>query len=298
MWPVMLTPFKEDYSIDWYGLDALTDWYMKNNADGLFSVCLSSEMYHLNEEERIKIASRAVSRCNGLIPVAATGTFGGNIEHQIESIKFMADAGVSIVVINAAEIAHESDSNELWLENIHHLISHTEGIRLGIYECPVPYHRLLSQKMVEEIASTNRFFYFKDTSCSIVSLQAKINAANNSNIIYTNANAPTLLDSLKLGGGGYSGIGANLLPWHYAWLCHNFTAYAEEAHKLQRFLSIADMAVRNKYPTSAKIFLSMQGLPIKPICRTQDCTFSEEELLILEHLNEAANDIKNNMLSV
>ena len=26
-WPVMITPFNEDKSIDWNSLDRLTDWY-------------------------------------------------------------------------------------------------------------------------------------------------------------------------------------------------------------------------------------------------------------------------------
>ena len=33
-WPVMLTPFHEDRSIDWDGLDAYTDWLIELGSAG------------------------------------------------------------------------------------------------------------------------------------------------------------------------------------------------------------------------------------------------------------------------
>ena len=51
-WPVMLTPFREDRSLDFEQVDALTDWLIDNGAAGIFTVALSSEMYDLTEEER------------------------------------------------------------------------------------------------------------------------------------------------------------------------------------------------------------------------------------------------------
>ena len=62
LWPVMLTPFKEDKTIDWNALDALTDWYLENGADGLFACCQSSEVWELTEQERLQVAARVVKR--------------------------------------------------------------------------------------------------------------------------------------------------------------------------------------------------------------------------------------------
>lgn len=44
VWPVMLTPFTTDGAIDWEALDLMIDWYLEQGIDGLFAVCLSSEM--------------------------------------------------------------------------------------------------------------------------------------------------------------------------------------------------------------------------------------------------------------
>ena len=87
VWPVMLTPFKENGEVDWSGVDALTDWYIEAGVAGLFAVCLSSEMYELTEEEKISLVRRVVKRSAGRVPVVASGTFGGSIKRQAQFIK-------------------------------------------------------------------------------------------------------------------------------------------------------------------------------------------------------------------
>ena len=49
VWPPMLTPFREDRSIDWAGVDRLTDWYVAAGVAGLFAVAQSSEMFALDD---------------------------------------------------------------------------------------------------------------------------------------------------------------------------------------------------------------------------------------------------------
>ena len=40
-WPVMLTPFKDDRSFDWKGVDALVDYYAKAQVAGIQTVRLT-----------------------------------------------------------------------------------------------------------------------------------------------------------------------------------------------------------------------------------------------------------------
>lgn len=84
VWPVMLTPFHEDRSIDWDGLDALIEWYLAAGLSGLFGVCLSSEMYALTPEERVRLAAHVVKRAAGRVPVVAAGAFGDSPAEQAD----------------------------------------------------------------------------------------------------------------------------------------------------------------------------------------------------------------------
>ena len=51
----------------------LTEWYIQSGVAGIFSVCLSSEMYQLSNEERLAIARRVVEKAAGRVPVVAGG---------------------------------------------------------------------------------------------------------------------------------------------------------------------------------------------------------------------------------
>ena len=37
--------------------------------------------------------------------------------------------------------------------------------KLGFYECPYPYKRLVTPKILDWCLSTGRFYYMKDTCC-------------------------------------------------------------------------------------------------------------------------------------
>ena len=45
VWPVMLTPFKEKWEVDYRGLEALRKLVHRKEVDGLFAVCQSSECF-------------------------------------------------------------------------------------------------------------------------------------------------------------------------------------------------------------------------------------------------------------
>jgi 4-hydroxy-tetrahydrodipicolinate synthase len=55
----------------------------------------------------------------------------------------------------------QDDSDAVWRTNVQALLDLTPGIPLGLYECPVPYHRLLSADTLAWCASTKRFRFHK-----------------------------------------------------------------------------------------------------------------------------------------
>ncbi len=197
VWPVMLTPFTSDGAIDWGGVDALTDWYISAGVSGLFTVCLSSEMYCLSDDEKLSLAQRVVKRADGRVPVVASGTFDGAIEDQAEFVLRVAGTGVRAVVVLVCRIAGEEENDDIWRAKSERLLDLTESVPLGLYECPGPYHRLLSPELLSWAASTGRFVFHKDTSCAIDPIRAKLDVLKTSSLKWFNANTPTLLASLQ-----------------------------------------------------------------------------------------------------
>ena len=140
-WPVMITPFNTDKSIDWAGLDQLTEWYLGANIKGLFAVCQSSEMFDMTNQERLDVASFVVKQVDGRVPVIATGTFPDNEDNQAEMVKKIYDTGVTLVIVLSNLFAASDEPDDIWIKTIDKMLSQTGTIPLGLYECPFPYKR-------------------------------------------------------------------------------------------------------------------------------------------------------------
>lgn len=294
VWPVMLTPFTDSKEVDWQGLDTLTEWYLASGVQGLFAVCLSSEMYDLSEDERLAVARHVVARVGGRIPVYASGTFGGPAADHAEFANRLVDTGVDGVVVIAAQMAEEGESEDVWKDNVSRLLEGTDA-DLGIYECPRPYHRLLQPGTLEWCASTGRFKFIKETSRSLPTIAAKIEAVKGSALRFYNANTATLLPSLEAGGDGFCGISANVYPDLHVWMCEHFSGKAEDARALQRFLTVAEKAVGHNYPASSKLYLQRRGLPILPICRSSAFDFHEVDLIAIDDLGGIVDEWRSRL---
>jgi 4-hydroxy-tetrahydrodipicolinate synthase len=290
VWPVMLTAFTPSLKIDWRGVDALTDWYLAAGVSGLFAVCLSSEMYALTGDERLALARHIVERAAGRVPVVASGTFGGPIESQAGFVRRMRETGVDAVVVIANQPAEEVAGEEYWQCQVERLLELTPEVPLGIYECPTPYHRLLSPALLGWTARTGRFHFHKDTSCRFGPIREKIAATRGTPFRFYNANTPTLLGSLEAGGDGYSGTAANWFPELIVWLCRHYAEEPERAARLQHLLTVCDRMVHHRYPATAKQYLANLGLPIEPHCRIPQVALEEPDMTMLEHLREVVRE--------
>ncbi len=272
VWPVMLTPMTEDRKIDEKGLRALVNWYIENGVSGLFAACQSSEIWHLNFEERVQIARITVEEAAGRVPVVASGHTSDSLEDQAKDITAMWNVGVDAVILLSNRLAGENESDEVWLENWAKLEAMIDPeIKLGIYECPVPYKRLLTPKLITAIAETGRFYFLKDTCCDADQIREKLACIKGTNLKLYNANATTVLESVRDGAAGFSGIMANFHPKLWVWLCENFEKEPEKANELQQLLSVASLIERQYYPTNAKWHLkNIMGLPMTTKSRVQD----------------------------
>lgn len=281
----MLTPFKQDKQIDFPALDDLTQWYIDSGVAGLFAVCGSSEMYTLSDDERIEIAERVSKKAANKVPVVATGTFGGPMETQAEFIKKMSKTGVEAVVCLVNQLADEDENDDMWKANTEKLLGLTGEIKLGLYECPAPYHRILSPALMEWLVSTNRFVFIKETSGNIDLIRDKIAICKNSSLSFFNAHSGSILKTLQYGGDGFCGIAANFYPELFAWICNRFEDEKEKAQQLQQFfIDNEGPIIEHKYVTSAKKFLSMRGLNINTTCRACDHVIDEKDVSLLENM--------------
>lgn len=270
IWPVMLTPFlAEQGGIDWPAYDKLVDFYEQNGAAGLFATCGSSEAGALSFEETGALIRAAIARLGGRLPVVAGTLAARGVDSTVELIHLIHGLGAEAAVISPNLLVGPDESEAILQQRIEEIMAATPGIALGLYECPQPYHRKLTPEFLGWTARTERFVFFKDTCCDIEQIRGKLAAIKGSPLKLFNAHLLTLLDSFLLGAHGYSGIGANYDPAAYLRLWNSAPADPSTARQLHELLcQVNDRLCRGRcYPRSAKVALSIRGVPIQPYCR-------------------------------
>lgn len=270
IWPTMITPFTDQLQIDYIALEALIEWYISKQVNGLFAVCQSSEMFFLTLEERVKLAAFVVDKVNGRVPVIASGHISDQMEQQLQEILEISRTGIDAFVLVTNRFASRTESDEVWIRHADHLLNSFPDMTFGLYECPYPYKRLLSAELMTWCAESGRFAFLKDTSCRIDIIQQRIKRCRGTALQLFNANSATFLQSLKAGAAGFSGVMSNFHPELYRNVFEQWQGGPEKIEALQSFLSVASLIEHQNYPLNAKYYLQLEGLPIEVNTRIAD----------------------------
>ena len=273
--PTMITPYNTDGSVDLGAARAMTEWYYEKGCHGIFAACQSSEIFYLTEEERVALTRTVIDEANRLsalhperprMTIVASGHVASTYDQQVHELRAVAETGPDalILITNRMDIPNEGEDQ--WFRDCDRLAAAVPDIPLGVYECPFPYKRLLTEKMLRYCAESGRFAFIKDTCCDAALIAKRVEILKGSPVQLYNANAQTLLETLRAGAHGYCGVMANFHPQLYVYLCEHFEEEPEKADLLQAFLCTATMVEKLAYPVTAKYHLSeIVGLPISSI---------------------------------
>ena len=167
------------------------------------------------------------------------------------------------VILVSNRLDPENEGEEVWLKNADKLLTLLDkDVKLGVYECPKPYKKLLTPRMLDWCLESGRFRFIKDTCCDYELIAERVKQLAGSELMLFNANGQTLYRSVLSGAAGYSGIIANYCPSLFVWLWENFQKEPERAEALSDMLSMLSFTEDAAYPITAKYFLKEQGLRI------------------------------------
>ena len=270
IWPVMLTPFTDTQEIDWKSLEKLIDWYIGAGVHGLFANCQSSEMFFLSDEESVKLTKFVVDYSDGRVPVVASGHTASAPSHQVEQLAAAAETGIDSVIMISNRLASADESADVFVERLKDITAKIpQNVGVGLYECPYPYKRLLPDEAVSWCAQSGRFTFIKDTCCNIETLRRRAKLVEGTELHIMNANAQTIMESLKAGCHGYSGVMANFHPQLWVWLLENWKTEPEKAELLSKYLTSAALLESLDYPVCAKDYQKTIGNFASDVCRTR-----------------------------
>lgn len=292
IFPVMLTPFTEHDEIDWEGYEALIEWYLARGAHGLFAVCQSSEMQHLTLEERRALARFTVENVAGRVPVVASGHVADSVADQKAELAAVAETGVDAVVLVTNRLAAPGEDGAALLSRLRDLVAALpRDTALGLYECPAPYRRLLTDAELEWCAQSGQFAFLKDVSCDLATVRRRLALTKGTPLAINNANAAIAWPAMRAGGQGFAGVMNNFHPDLYRWLFEHGREHPEFAGELDTFLVLAAMCEPMGYPKLAKEFHRRLGTFASTRSRAVPFDLAERFWavdVLLDHIAEGA----------
>lgn len=263
VYSLLLTPFKEDKSIDYDVYAQYVEWQVERGTHHLFSVCGSSEMTTLTPEERVKCATIAAKH-SGSAEVVATANLEPTWHMQVEEVKRMEQTGVDGLVFVSKGYA---DNDERLVEYLSELAEYTT-LPIILYEFPGMQPCNMSGKAYGELVKTGRFHGIKDTTCTMAGIKDKIAVQGDSAVLQ--ANIPLLFDAYMAGARGVcatpTSCGANLFRKMY----DEFFVEKDIAKARETFneIILLDNAIDSGFNASAKYLVSLQGIPMTTVTRT------------------------------
>ncbi|MDD2646131.1 MAG: 4-hydroxy-tetrahydrodipicolinate synthase, partial [Bacteroides sp.] len=93
----LITPFKEDESIDVEALIRMVDYQLQNNTDFLCVLGTTAETPTLSEEEKLFVKKTVIERVNGKIPILL-GVGGNNTQAVVKQLKEDDFSGVDAIL--------------------------------------------------------------------------------------------------------------------------------------------------------------------------------------------------------
>ena len=300
VYPTMITPYNRDYSVDYGAVSALVEWYYIKGCDGIFASCQSSEIHMLSLDDRVKLAATVKDTADRLardggrrMTIVASGHISDSFDSQLDELRAVRDTGVESVIMISNRFDIENTSDERWISELSRMIDALRDIPLGIYECPRPYKRLLTPAMIEFMVSSGRFAFIKDTCCDADEIDSRIKLIQSTESsglkpLLFNANAQTLLETLRSGAAGYCGVMANFHPELYVRLCEIYRSQPEAAELLAAFLSQAAFIEGMMYPSIAKYHLDKVGVKMLPISKTSPGELDRYKILCVDKMDRLA----------
>lgn len=274
----MITPYKKDGTIDFETAEKYVDWYFENGLDGIFAVCQSSEIFFLSLEEKVELNRRVYARAKELekkhgrtFTVVSSGHTSDTLEAQAEELNAIYESGTDALILITNRLDPNNEGDDVFIENAEKLLKMLpEDAKLGLYECPHPYKRLVTPKILDWCLKTGRFYYMKDTCCDAEIIKERSKQLKGSHFKLLNANCQTFLESMRNGGDGYCGIMANFHPALYAWLGKNFDKNPKTADLIQSVIGTFGFTeVGLPYPLTAKYHMNLCGIPTENIARNR-----------------------------
>ncbi|WP_408010606.1 2,4-dihydroxyhept-2-ene-1,7-dioic acid aldolase [Pseudalkalibacillus sp. A8] len=251
----IITPFKEDDSLDLDTLKSLIEWHIESGSHGISVTGTTGEPSSLTLEERVQVMETAAKTVNGRIPFVP-GTGSTNHQETLYLTKKAKEIGADAAMVI---VPYYNKPSQHALYKHFKTIADTVDIPIIIYNIP---GRTAVNMDVKTIARLN------EDCGNIIGIKESNKDFEHVNRVLLNCGRDFLLYSgiellcypmLAIGGAGYISATANIMPGRvadvYNYWANGDVAKAQELH--YDLMPLNDVLFKDTNPSPLKAALGM-----------------------------------------
>lgn len=203
----IVTPFKEDGSVDFDNYGELIEWQIAEGTDAIISCGTTGEASTMTDEEQIEVVAYCVDKVNGRVPVIA-GAGSNDTKHGINLSKEIEKAGADALL---QVTPYYNKATQKGLIQHYYAIADSVNIPMILYSVPGRTGVNIKPATVVELAKHPNITAIKEASGNITQCAEIARLVPEDFSIYS-GNDDMITPILALGGDGVISVLSNVAP--------------------------------------------------------------------------------------
>src|SRR6201997_4042860 len=269
----LVTPFKQDGSVDEAALRNLVAWQVESGIDFLVPCGTTGETPTLTHDEWLRVIDVTVEVAAGKVPIVAGATSNSTHAAVEKAKEFVARPGVDAIL--TASPYYNKPTQEGQYRHFKAIAEAVGDKPIILYNVPGRTASNLEPATLARLAEIPNIIGVKEASGNMTQIAEAINSVPETFLVFSGDDAVTL-PVIALGGVGVVSVASNEIPREMAELTRAALSNDwEKARRLQRkYLALMQANFIESSPGPVKAVLAMMGrieeiyrLPLLPMRR-------------------------------
>ncbi|MDD2512851.1 MAG: 4-hydroxy-tetrahydrodipicolinate synthase [Proteiniphilum sp.] len=278
----LITPFKEDESVDHEALSRLVDYQVENGTDYIVALGTTAETPTLSKKEKGEVVRLIVEKVNGRIPVVM-GVGGNNTREVAEELRSSDFTGIS-AVLSITPYYNKPSQEGLYRHFC--TLSQVSPLPVILYNVPGRTGVNMTAETTLRIArDCSNVIATKEASGNLEQIKAIIDGAPAGFRVISGDDAVTT-SVIAMGGAGVISVFGNAFPQEMSWIVRqalNGDALQARKKMEEDFNALCHLIFVEGNPSGVKCLLSLRGmvrnvlrLPLVPVSEQTSRQIQEE----------------------
>lgn len=259
----LVTPFKEDLSVDYDQLEKFIDFQIDNGTDSIVICGTSGEASTMSHDEQIEVVSACVSHVNGRVPVIA-GAGANCTEEALNLAKRSEKVGADALLVVTP---YYNKATQKGLEEYYATVGNSVDVPIIMYNVPGRTGTNIQPATAVKIAkSVDNIVAIKEASGDISQVATLMQMADGCIDLYS-GNDDQIVPMMSLGAKGVISVLSNVAPkeTHDIVALYNEGKVKESCDLQLKALPLIHALFSEVNPIPVKKALNLMGKEVGPL---------------------------------